>query len=1178
MFRPFTLLLLLCLGGVLSAQSPIEYLQTNYEKIGLTVDDVTELRITDDYASPNGIQHVYVQQYFRGIPIYSAQAALHYRGAELVYQTNRMEKGLGTESPVSTPTLSAADAVWQASLPLDVPSQGRPVPTRQEDGRTYFQWDEVSAEPIFAELIFFPIEGRRQLCWQVALDQINSADVWRIHVNALNGEIVNRFNRVIYCDFGVPTSSTSSPHIHGADCKKEVDEKPEAVDFHTKALSSLVDEGSSYRVFPFGLESPLYGDRIIVENPADSVASPYGWHDTDGTPGAEHTITRGNNVYAYADRDEDNQADMEDLVDGGDSLTFDFYYEDNADPDTLLPAAITQLFYMNNRMHDFAYAHGFNEEAGNFQRNNYGRGGEGNDAILAEAQDGSGTNNAFFFFAPEGAPGRMEMFLWLSSGTNSITVDAPSSLAGALSVGGASYGPTSWDAPITGNLAVAIDETEQPTLVCGSVANPDEINGSIALIRRGDCFFEEKTLNAQAAGAIAVIICNPENDLFTMGGGVDDDEPTIPSVMLRESDCAPLRVAIAAGDSVIITLPANAQRPPLDADFDNGIIGHEYGHGISTRLIGGPANVECTRNQEQMGEGWSDFFGLAISPINGATEMPNGTEPRGIGNFVTGNIPSGGGIRRLPYSTDMDVNDHTYDAIITSGTPHPLGEIWGTTLWDMYWALVDEYGFDEDLINGTGGNNIAVQLVIEGLKYTSCNPGMVDGRNGILVADELLFEGRNTCLIWEVFARRGLGYLATQGSSNEINDGRENFEVQPNCFKTVKLKKTSDVDVIVAGEPVTFTITVTNDKLEDAKGITVTDEIPEGMVFDPNSVNGIEGFVIGDGTVTFNVGTLPADEQEIFSYQVTTSPEFRSVGSYFDGAELGDDEWEIFPLNGEGSVIWQQTEEEVYDGEFAWFVENVEEENDQVLQTLDPLELIGDQPAVRFFTKYDIEAGWDGGIVEMSTDGTNWTNVGNDRFLRGGYRGEVAPSAFDASVTDFNAYWGDSDGYFDAYLDFSDMAGSSVYLRWRFGSDEAVANVGWWVDNIEVLDLFRYTPKASLTSEDNDVAEAELPEGGVIVDTDIDTDVTDPVLGETRVSVFPNPANDFVHVAVETDRPGDLTVQLLSLDGRVLQEKRLELNGGLERTQLPLANLPSGMYLVQLIGADRIHTEKLTVN
>ena len=49
--------------------------------------------------------------------------------------------------------------------------------------------------------------------------------------------------------------------------------------------------------------------------------------------------------------------------------------------------------------------------------------------------------------------------------------------------------------------------------------------------------------------------------------------------------------------------------PGRDGDLSNGVIIHEYGHGVSNRLTGGPANVGCWRtSSSRAGEGWSDFY------------------------------------------------------------------------------------------------------------------------------------------------------------------------------------------------------------------------------------------------------------------------------------------------------------------------------------------------------------------------------------------------------------------------------------------------------------------------------------------------------------------------------------------------------------------------------------------
>jgi hypothetical protein len=115
------------------------------------------------------------------------------------------------------------------------------------------------------------------------------------------------------------------------------------------------------------------------------------------------------------DRDANNQADLPRLTvaDGNFSFPIDFTQQPTTEDNQ--KSAQVNLFYWVNRYHDILYAYGFNEAAGNFQTNNFGLGGLGNDAILADAQDGSGTNNANFSSPRDGSPGRVQMFLWTTA-------------------------------------------------------------------------------------------------------------------------------------------------------------------------------------------------------------------------------------------------------------------------------------------------------------------------------------------------------------------------------------------------------------------------------------------------------------------------------------------------------------------------------------------------------------------------------------------------------------------------------------------------------------------------------------------------------------------------------------------------------------------------------------------
>ena len=219
----------------------------------------------------------------------------------------------------------------------------------------------------------------------------------------------------------------------------------------------------------------------------------------------------------------------------------------------------------------------------------------------------------------------------------------------------------------------------------------------------------------------------------------------------------------------------NFTNPDRDSSLSNAIIYHEYGHGVSNRLTGGAANsgaLNCEQSRG-MGEGWSDFFSLIM------TQQPGDTanDARPVGNYVLGQGQNGGGIRSFPYSFDMSINPLTFGDLNTrlpGPAPHPVGEVWTAALWDMTWLLIDGIatpdsngnptpglGYDPDLYNGTGGNNVALQLVIDGMKLQPANPSFIDARDAIIQADIINNGGANQRVIRTAFARRGMGVSAT---------------------------------------------------------------------------------------------------------------------------------------------------------------------------------------------------------------------------------------------------------------------------------------------------------------------------------------------------------------------------------------------------------------------------------
>ncbi|KAJ9061554.1 hypothetical protein DSO57_1019473 [Entomophthora muscae] len=293
-------------------------------------------------------------------------------------------------------------------------------------------------------------------------------------------------------------------------------------------------------------------------------------------------------------------------------LVFDFPLNLKKEPESYLNASITNLFYWCNTLHDLYYRYGFDEAAGNFQENNFGRGGRGDDAVVASAQDADGYDNANFATPPDGQRPRMNMYIWDMS--------------------------------------------------------------------------------------------------------------------------YPLR----------------------DGDLEDDIITHEYTHGLSTRLTGGPANSDCLGWGEAggMGEGWGDII---------ATLLRLNTSHTRKTNFGMGNYAAGRNIRKFEYSTNLKVNPETYINLDRHNEVHEEGATWAVMLYEVYWNLADRLPFTPNWFPASKSdipkfsNTLMLQLLIDGMKLQPCSPSFSDARDAIIQADSILTKGLYRCPIWKAFAKRGLG-------------------------------------------------------------------------------------------------------------------------------------------------------------------------------------------------------------------------------------------------------------------------------------------------------------------------------------------------------------------------------------------------------------------------------------
>ncbi len=510
-----------------------------------------------------------------------------------------------------------------------------------------------------------------------------------------------------------------------------------------------------------------------------------------------------------------------------------------------------------------------------------------------------------------------------------------------------------------------------------------------------------------------------------------------------------------------------------DGDFDNAIIAHEYGHGVTFRLVGGPANVNCLNSAEQGGEGWSDFFGLMLTMQDQNNdgileENVMGEGIRSIGAYVLAQAANGTGIRPAYYTTNMDpntsnFNNYTYGDVPNMAVPHGRGFVWCSMLWDMTWELINAYGFEPDIYNtlSTAGNIRAMKIVMEGLKLTPCNPDFPQMRDAIIAANNAIYGGDGNDLIWEAFARRGLGFSATTG-------GNEAFD-----NPTMRVTKTVDKTQAEVGESITYTISVKNNSQSQLTNVVITDPISANLnvtaVSDGGSVQGnlvvypSVAIPVGStinrtftGTITASTWTTVELNEPV---EVALPSGFTPVGLWLTDCDNPN------LATGSTKCWWHLNAPGITD---EWLV---------LTLNLD----INKNNHLSFWQWFDVESGADGGVIEIQ-NGSNWEDL-DERIIKNGYNNILlaalpTPIGVPVPLNVLNgrrAYSGYSGGYVNTIIDLSGYGGSQN-IRFRFGTNTGTqacstygpaggtACEGWYLDDFKLYDLQHLLNTASATS------------------------------------------------------------------------------------------------------------------
>lgn len=1134
--RRILLLALVIYGFTLKGQQ-IEESKTNVTSyVEHEVFENGAFEISREYTDPhNQVSHLYGFQTLHGKKIEGALFALHIKEHKKVsFSHSLVPLQLCQNTTQHELSHQEAAAVFLNRHGLYVPSgfaNDKSVSWKTID-QNHFQLTgpHLSDQSIDIEKTFY-LQGQTLVpSWSISGFISSKNNAYYTIIDGKSGSILNERNQTLQC---TANCSTQTGHRH---LREDPDSTVQGGSRNKKAKTA------SYNVFAFPIESPNHGDIGLVQN-VEGDGSPYGWHDVNGIKGADYSITRGNNVYASDDIGGTNQPGYSPKADS--NLSFDFPFKPEGSPTVNLDAAITNLFYSTNVLHDVLYEYGFTEKSGNFQLNNYHQSPDGSgDPVLAEAQDGTSVNNATFSFASDGKSPRIQMFLWTTDGHMDVNYYDDGELITHNSII-AKFGPKAALAYVEGNIVLVQDSGAATHSACGTIANKDAIKGNIALIERSNCEFAKQVKRAQNAGATGVIVYSDERYVVTMEGNGSAENVVIPSVMVNNYVGQKLRNKLKELGELKITLRESKRSQNYDSDFDNGVIAHEYGHGLSHRLTGGPGTGGCLENAEQMGEGWSDFLAIFM------THKPEHTAltPRSVGSYVKNQSPIDGGMRPYPYTTDTLVSPYRFGQLPTMYAPHGTGAIWCAMLWDLYWALIDEYGYDSDLYKGKGGNNICMQLVVDGLKLQPCNPGFIDGRDAILLADKLNNNSANEKLIWEAFARRGLGWSARGGNPDSKTDQIEAFDIPRKFLGYVDIKKTAEPKVHELDRLV-YTVDIENASSEDFYQVVVTDTIPSSLELDPASLNC--NWKVNGQILRLEIDTLAAGAILSCSYTTRAPKGNYTVSSVMGGGETLEELWTTERHTGIGT--WARQHETKVEGIWAWYVNNLTAYCNQSLYFEVGTLGVNDEIlsfAHQFTTKY----GTNGCVVELSTDKRSWVDA-KPNFTVNGYNSTVNNGG--TNTLDGRAAFSGRNGQFEySQIDVSDYQGKNLWVRFRFISGASATEQTWYIDDLKVgtyssvintayAQVKDKQSQSSVYTEILDIDKHEVPKDSMYVP-------------ETGDWLYPNPTTKTLFIKLES-APAKALLSITTSKGRPVMS--LELTEHLN--EIDLGTLSAGVYVVTL--------------
>ncbi len=984
------------------------FLNENAGLIGSSATQIDQLEVAADYTNPDGeLSFVEFDQVINGIPVFRGKIKAGFtKSGEIIRVVNNIAPGLDYSAlskdfgdPLQA-VHAAARSIHNNESKLDLRlNQGASTPIR-----TVFGTGDSATT---AEKMYFPTEpGVAVPAWRVLIWQ--PVNAYYTVVDARDGTFLWRKNITDDQSQAATYSVYTNPN----------------------AMINVAENPFPFTpgpLLPNGMQGAPVQRAIItrVGNEPPFQFNNKGWI-TNG-----RIQTDGNNVQAGLDRDVNDGIDQTSEAFSQNRMFVYNYspFDPNTNSgDAPVPetqtypgssyqqGTVTQLFYICNWFHDELYLLGFNEQAGNFQDDNFGRGGEAFDRVRGEGQDSSGTDNANFTTPADGMRPRMQMYIW--------------------------SGPT----------------------------------------------------------------------------------------------------------------------PDIDGNLDAHVVIHEHTHGLSNRLHGNSLGL-TTNMSKGLGEGWSDFYAHCLlsepsDPITGIYTIGSYDTYLGFANFVDNNYY---GLRRFPTAVMASIggpNNRPHDPLtfadidatqfnISDGAfprgpfgsaiadqVHNMGEVWCSALWEVRAKMIQRLGW-------AAGNQKALQLVTDGMKLAPLAPTFLSERDAIVAAAEAQSDADEAAAdvtdIWAGFAIRGIGASASIqviGSGNGSTRVTEAFDL-PNLTQSPDItitERTRGNGYPEPGETVTITIPLTNSTGRAAQGTTLqlngSNSASYGLIANGQTVTREVSFTIPAETVCGSVVTLTFSVNS----SLGTVSFVRTFAAGVPVTTLSEDFDGVTPpaipvswiaervSNGINFVTANDRSDTPPNAAFARAPATT---GGGTNLTSPAISIDAAAATVSFRNYYNTEAGWDGGVLEISIGGGPFEDIltAGGVFLQNGYNGSLGTNGVNNPLGGRPAWTGNSVNFLTTIARLPAAAnGRIVQLRFRFGADDNTPRVGWYVDTVRVVGAYTCagdpTPTPTATPTFTPTATAsETP-----TDTPTDTPTATPTSTPTHT---PTDTPTATPTSTPTDTPTD---------------------------------------------------------